>query len=124
MKAKEDQQPTTDASTASNATGSTEASTASITTVNTTNSHISSKSVTEERDLVYDIVCAFRSQRVSMVQNLKQYILIYDTILLFERIVKEGFDKYFKSGDLTDWRENEFSVIKNFLDDFRSNEKP
>ncbi|OUM51136.1 hypothetical protein BVG19_g222 [[Candida] boidinii] len=124
MKAKEDQQPSTDASTASNATGSTEASTTSTNTVNTTNSHISSKSVTEERDLVYDIVCAFRSQRVSMVQNLKQYILIYDTILLFERIVKEGFDKYFKSGDLTDWRENEYSVIKNFLDDFRSNEKP
>lgn len=119
LKAKDDQQLNTDASAHSDAvaTSSTESS------APTTNSNVSSKSVTEERDLVYDIVCAFRCQRVSMVQNLKQYILIYDTILLFERIVKEGFDKYFKSGDLIDWRENEFTVIKKFLDDFKSNEE-
>lgn len=35
------------------------------------------------RDPVYDIVNSFRSQRISMVQNLRQYNSIYDTILLY-----------------------------------------
>lgn len=35
------------------------------------------------RDPVYSIVDSFRNQRISMVQNLRQYYSIYDTILLY-----------------------------------------
>ncbi|ODV64346.1 uncharacterized protein ASCRUDRAFT_84165 [Ascoidea rubescens DSM 1968] len=64
-------------------------------------------------DPVFDIVDLFRNQRVSMVQTLKQYLLIYDTLIvyysyknshkleIFDNIAKklEIFQKYFKKID-------------------------
>lgn len=39
-----------------------------------------------DKDLIYNITSSFRTQRVAVVQNLRQYILIYDTLLSFLEI--------------------------------------
>lgn len=36
-----------------------------------------------DKDLLYNITSSFRTQRVAVVQNLRQYILIYDTLIKF-----------------------------------------
>ncbi|EDK38869.2 hypothetical protein PGUG_02967 [Meyerozyma guilliermondii ATCC 6260] len=60
-----------------------------------------------ERDPVYAIVNSFRNQRISMVQNLRQYNSIYDTILLFLKDEANG---------TRHWRHLEDNcLVQNFL---------
>ncbi|VEU21498.1 DEKNAAC102561 [Brettanomyces naardenensis] len=71
----------------------------------------------QERDLVYDIISKFRSQRVSMVQNLRQYILIYDTILTFikSRLLGHGGDS------LRDWRDHgSYDILTHFVEGYNN----
>lgn len=74
-----------------------------------------------QRDLVYDIISTFRSQRVAMVQNLRQYILIYDAVLTFKKNqLAEGSD--YREG-LYDWsRQNRYGIIDRFLTEYRQND--
>lgn len=41
---------------------------------------------------IYQIVNSFRNQRISMVQTLRQYYLIYDTVLLYLNSTNDAFD--------------------------------
>lgn len=41
---------------------------------------------------IYQIVNNFRNQRISMVQTLRQYYLIYDTVLLYLNSTEDAFD--------------------------------
>ena len=41
-------------------------------------------------DPVYDIVAAFREQRLHMVQNVNQYMMIYDSLVSFIQSAADG----------------------------------
>lgn len=91
-----------------------------------------------DNDLIYNITSSFRTQRVAVVQNLRQYILIYDTLLYFIEIKRRanelsllspsGTLGHFLNGDkftgrgLVDWEyklndkgNHEGQFINNFL---------
>lgn len=64
-------------------------------------------------DPVYSIVDNFRRQRVSMVQNLRQYYLIYDTILIFLRNkLKLGAE----NDPVVNWDDlTQFDIVSDFI---------
>lgn len=66
-----------------------------------------------DRDMVYDVVSQFRTQRVSMVQNLRQYILVYDTILKLKKNQWQGGDAL-----LVDWSKHKSQIIEWFIKRF------
>ncbi|ESX00907.1 hypothetical protein KL918_004526 [Ogataea parapolymorpha] len=69
----------------------------------------------EDTDVVYEVISNFRSQRVSMVQNLRQYILIYDTILMFKKLqygAAIGGD-----GFIYNWSAHKYDILDRFFAD-------
>lgn len=76
----------------------------------------------EKSDLIYDITSVFRSQRVFMVQTLRQYILIYDSIIKFikmhERSEKFKQEDLLNDGGLVDWEFKDPGIFKRFLETF------
>lgn len=72
-------------------------------------------------DIIYDITASFRTQRVSMVQNLRQYILIYDTVLKYlknKKTLKNLSGGKFTEDGLVDWEnkgKEEGEMIGRFL---------
>ncbi|QPG73445.1 hypothetical protein FOA43_000755 [Brettanomyces nanus] len=80
--------------------------------------------VSQERDLVYDIISNFRSQRVSMVQNLRQYILIYDTILTFKKSQLKWKKEVNNIDGLYDWETNSrYGILGNFVRSYNETAK-
>lgn len=59
-------------------------------------------------DIIYDITSIFRSQRVFMVQTLRQYILIYDSIIKY--FIEGKGEKYYLNS--INWDINENSQSK------------
>lgn len=80
------------------------------------------ESANNEKDLVYDIISKFRSQRVSMVQNLRQYILIYDTILTFKKKQINMLNKRSCADELAVYKWDKeggtYDIIDTFIDSF------
>lgn len=74
-------------------------------------------------NLIFSTVDRFRKQRVSMVQTLRQYVLIYDLGLIFLR------SKYYKAkgGDIPEscqWNNfNNMNIINKFIEEFKTNER-
>ncbi|KAG7745572.1 hypothetical protein KL932_000602 [Ogataea haglerorum] len=69
----------------------------------------------EDTDVVYEVISNFRSQRVSMVQNLRQYILIYDTILMFKKLqygAAFGEDRF-----IYNWSAHKYDILDHFFAD-------
>ncbi|QOU21452.1 hypothetical protein BRETT_001175 [Brettanomyces bruxellensis] len=85
------------------------------------------ESANNEKDLVYDIISKFRCQRVSMVQNLRQYILIYDTILTFKKNQMTRLNKGSQKGALTmfkwDKRGEDYGILNNFIHSYNKRMK-
>ncbi|ODV83807.1 hypothetical protein CANARDRAFT_237663 [[Candida] arabinofermentans NRRL YB-2248] len=73
----------------------------------------------DEKDLAYDVISEFRSQRVSMVQNLRQYILIYDTILMFRK--SQASSEY--NGNNNNWIEDKYDIFNHFIEEKKSENK-
>ncbi|CDK29265.1 unnamed protein product [Kuraishia capsulata CBS 1993] len=65
-------------------------------------------------DPVFDTVMAFRNQRISMVQNLRQYMLIYDAIILFFRM---HCDLQQELTEVFSWGSDTNAIIKHFVAD-------
>ncbi|GAV27725.1 hypothetical protein PMKS-001193 [Pichia membranifaciens] len=77
----------------------------------------------ETKDLIYEITSQFRSQRVFMVQTLRQYMLIYDSIIKFVKMHEKS--PKFVVGDiltgegLVDWERKDPGIIKRFIEAYR-----
>ena len=77
----------------------------------------------ETKDLIYEITSQFRSQRVFMVQTLRQYMLIYDSIIKFVKMHEKA--PKFVVGDvltgegLVDWERKDPGIIKRFIETYR-----
>lgn len=65
----------------------------------------------DSKDPIFDIVEDFRNQRISMVQNLRQYLFIYDCLCNYY----ENLPKY----DCYQVELNELSILNNFVNDKR-----
>ncbi|KAG0687128.1 hypothetical protein C6P40_002851 [Pichia californica] len=85
--------------------------------------------VDNSEDLIYDITSKFRSQRVFMVQTLRQYIFIYDAIIKFikrKEITKQFGIRGDIDGDilttegLVDWEIKDPGIIQRFIEAYRS----
>lgn len=64
-------------------------------------------------DPIYSMVDNFRRQRVSMVQNLRQYYLIYDTLLIF---LRNKLDLEAKNDHAVHWDDLiHFDIVGDFL---------
>ncbi|ONH75966.1 Tyrosine-protein phosphatase 1 [Pichia kudriavzevii] len=76
-------------------------------------------SPSSSKDLVYEITSVFRSQRIFMVQTLRQYILIYDTIIKFFKM-RRNPEKFIIGDKLTvdgliDWEAKDPGILGNFI---------
>lgn len=77
----------------------------------------------ETKDLIYEITSQFRSQRVFMVQTLRQYMLIYDSVIKFVKMHEKSAK--FIAGDaltgegLIDWERKDPGIIKRFIEAYR-----
>lgn len=75
------------------------------------------ESSTVDENLIFNSVNKFRKQRVSMVQTLRQYILIYDLVLIYLR-----HKIYRKTGSIPEdclWASfNHLNIIDNFIKNY------
>jgi protein-tyrosine phosphatase len=76
----------------------------------------------ETQDLIFDITSVFRSQRVFMVQTLRQYILIYDSIIKFIKMHAKS-NRLIKGDILTtqgliDWEIKDPGILKRFIESY------
>jgi protein tyrosine phosphatase len=71
-------------------------------------------------DLIYDITSVFRSQRVFMVQTLRQYMLIYDSIITFLKMHwrLQNADNLNEDG-LIDWVVKDPGILSHFIESYR-----
>lgn len=78
----------------------------------------------ESSDLIYDITSFVRSQRVFMVQTLRQYILIYDCVIKYLMLKANpnkqmGNDKLDSNG-LIDWQYKDPGILNRFISSYRT----
>ncbi|KAI0465452.1 hypothetical protein LJB42_000687 [Komagataella kurtzmanii] len=86
-------------------------------------SSLTSKNCSATYDPVWRIVEEFRKQRVFMVQTLRQYLLVYDTIILFLRLYLKDKDSNVVH-DHCDYSGERISIVENFVETKRKEQPP
>lgn len=69
-------------------------------------------------DPIYAMVDNFRKQRISMVQNLRQYYLVYDTLLIYMR---NKLSLISPTDNSIDWDDlTQFDIVRSFVGSFNN----
>lgn len=78
------------------------------------------------KDLIYDITSNFRSQRVFMVQTIRQYMLIYDTVIKYLKMQHDAdnsntttYNDTLTDSGLVNWEIKDPGIIKRFIEAYR-----
>lgn len=84
---------------------------------------LNNNSVALSNDVIYDVTSVFRSQRIFMVQTLRQYILIYDSIIKFIKM-RYNSNHNIAENDvlndqgLIDWKLKDLGILQRFINSY------